>query len=267
MRDNIKESIVFVLLVYLLTWIFWLPLVSGSNFFISKNGLILAGTYMPSIVGIIMTIKYSKKSTESNLFRSVLKIKIKTKEYLMIFAYFPVMIGLFLIVTQLIGDDFVFYYPLKVFPLVFFYILIFQGPLGEEFGWRGFLMSRIMKSYNIFISSFIIGIIWSFWHLPRFFMQGTFQWQMVEKFTLLPTISGYVIYTVLISVLISIVFFRTNESVWAAILFHTIANTTIGYAATIMTPRGSFVLLMALIIVTLGAVKLNIKNEIEISVK
>jgi hypothetical protein len=267
MKDNIKESIIFVLLVYLLTWIFWLPLVSDSNFFISKNGLILAGTYMPSIVGIIMTIKYSKRSTKINLFRTVLKIKIKIEEYLVIFAYFPIMLGLFFIITQLMGNDFVFYYPLKDFPLVFFYILVFQGPLGEEFGWRGFLMSRIMKSYNIFVSSFIIGIIWSFWHLPRFFMQGTFQWEMVEKFSLLPTISGYVIYTVLVSVLISIVFIRTNESVWAAILFHTIANTTIGYAATIMTPRGSFVLLMALLIVTLAAVKFSIKNKIHIRIK
>lgn len=261
MRDNIKESIFYILLVYMLTWIFWLPIVISNDLFIAESILILSGTYMPSIIGLIMAMKYSKKSNNSNIIKSMLKIRIKIKEYIVIFSYFVTMIILFFFITKIMGDDFLLYYPIKVFPLVFMYILVLQGPLAEEFGWRGFLMVRLMKSYNLFVSSFIIGIVWSFWHLPRFFMEGTIQWEMVEKFSLLPTISGYVIYTVLISVLISIIFLRTNESVWAAILFHTIANTTIGYAANLMTGSGSFVILTALLIVTLGAVKLNIKIE------
>lgn len=261
MRDNIKESVVFILWVYMLTWIFWLPIVINNDFFIAESFLILLGTYMPSVVGIILTMKYSKKSLESNILRTMLRMKIKMKDYIVIFAYFPVMMVLIFFMVKIIGNDFVLYYPIKVFPMVFMYILVLQGPLAEEFGWRGFLMTRLMKSYNLFASSFIIGIIWSFWHTPRFFMQGTIQWQMVEEFSLIPTISGYVIYTVLISVLISIIFIRTNGSVWSAILFHTIANTTIGYAANIMMGRDSFIILTVLMIVTLGAVMLNKKIE------
>jgi hypothetical protein len=267
MKDNIKESIVYILLVYILTWIFWFPVVISMDFFISENVLILIGTYAPSVIGIIMTIKYSKKTYGTNILRSMLKIKIKIKEYVLIFAYFPTMIVLFFALTKIIGHDFVLYYPIKVFPMVFMYILVLQGPLAEEFGWRGFLMIRLMKSYSLLVSSFIIGIIWSFWHLPRFFMQETVQWQMVEKFSLLPTISGYLVYTVLISVLISVIFVRSNGSVWAAILFHTIANTTIGYAANIMMGSGSIVILTALLIVTLIAVRLNLKSSLKISYK
>jgi membrane protease YdiL (CAAX protease family) len=267
MRDNIKESIVYVLLVYMMTWIFWSPVVISNEFFVGESILILFGTYMPSVIGLIMAMKCSKKSNISSILRSMLKIKIKIKEYIVIFSYFPIMIILFFFITKIMGDDFLLYYPIKVFPLVFTYILVLQGPLAEEFGWRGFLMVRLMKSYSLYISSFIIGVVWSFWHIPRFFMEGTIQWQMVEKFSLLPTISGYIIYTVLISVLISIIFIRTNGSVWAAILFHTIANTTIGYAANIMTGGGSFVILTALLIVTFAAVKLNTKNEIKISIE
>lgn len=156
-----------------------------------------------------------------------------------------------------------FNYPLKVFPLVFFYILVLQGPLGEEFGWRGFLMNRLMISYNGIISSLLIGFVWSFWHLPLFFIQGTIQLQMMQQHTFLGTISGYIFYTILISILISIVFLRTKKSVWAAILFHTIANTTIGYAPIIMTTKGSIGLLIALVMITIIAVQFNMKHLIE----
>lgn len=264
MRKNVKQSIIFISLVYLLSWIFWLPLIKSNNFSNLQNLFLLIGIYMPSTVGILMTKKYVKKSSEGNIFMSLFKNKISIKEAILILSYFPIMIILFFVIGELMGNEMIpFNYPLKVFPLVFFYILLLQGPLGEEFGWRGFLLKRLMISYNVIISSLLIGFLWSFWHLPLFFIQWTIQWQMMQQHTFLGTISGYIFYTILISILISIVFLRTNKSVWAAILFHTIANTTIGYAPIIMTTKGSIGLLIALVMVTIIAVQFNMKHLIE----
>lgn len=264
MRKSVKQSIIFIFLVYLLSWLFWLPLIKSNDFSNLQNLFLLIGIYMPSTVGILMTKKYAKKSSGVNTITSLFRVKISIKETIIILSYFPIMIILFFVFGKLIGNEMIsFNYPLKVFPLVFFYILVLQGPLGEEFGWRGFLMNRLMISYNAIISSLLIGLVWSLWHLPLFFIHGTIQWQMLQQFTFLATISGYIFYTTLISVLISIVFLRTNKSVWAAILFHTIANTTIGYAPIIMTTKGSIELLVALFIVTLVVVQLNMKELIE----
>ncbi len=38
--------------------------------------------------------------------------------------------------------------------------------LGEEIGWRGFLVPELSKSYNYTKTSLIAGVIWGFWHFP-----------------------------------------------------------------------------------------------------
>ena len=43
------------------------------------------------------------------------------------------------------------------------------GPLGEEMGWRGFLLPELQHRFSPFKSSLIIGLIWCCWHIPLFF--------------------------------------------------------------------------------------------------
>jgi membrane protease YdiL (CAAX protease family) len=38
--------------------------------------------------------------------------------------------------------------------------------LGEEIGWRGFLLPRLQPRYGIVGTAIVIGIIWGLWHLP-----------------------------------------------------------------------------------------------------
>jgi len=260
MKKSLKQSILFIIIVYFSSWLFWIPLINKGHFPFSNNLLLMAGIYMPSIIGILMTKMFARKTSLIQIMKSLFHFKIQLKEYLFILGYFPIMIGLSFSFMKIIGIPLTgLNYPIKVFPLVFFYILVLQGPLGEEFGWRGFLMDWLMMISNPMMSSLILGVIWSFWHLPLFLIDGTIQFQMMEKFSLIPTLSGYLIYTICISLLITIVYLRTNKSVWAAILFHTIANTTIGYAPIILHGKGSLVLMSSLFLVTALSIKWHLK--------
>ncbi|WP_256253107.1 CPBP family intramembrane glutamic endopeptidase [Paenibacillus sp. UNC496MF] len=48
------------------------------------------------------------------------------------------------------------------------------GPFGEEPGWRGYALPKLQEKYRILGASLILGVLWTMWHLPFFFIQGTF---------------------------------------------------------------------------------------------
>ncbi len=52
---------------------------------------------------------------------------------------------------------------------------LFSGPIAEELGWRGFALPRLQKKNNALVSSLILGVIWTCWHIPLFFISGATQ--------------------------------------------------------------------------------------------
>jgi uncharacterized protein len=62
--------------------------------------------------------------------------------------------------------------------LQFVLVLFVGGPVGEEFGWRGYLLPALAPWFGWRIASVIIGAIWALWHVPLFYMAGTAQSHM-----------------------------------------------------------------------------------------
>jgi membrane protease YdiL (CAAX protease family) len=46
---------------------------------------------------------------------------------------------------------------------------LFSG-FGEEFGWRGFLLPRLIKRFGLLKAAVLLGILWEVWHLPMHYM-------------------------------------------------------------------------------------------------
>ena len=91
------------------------------------------------------------------------------------------------------------------------------GPLGEELGWRGFALPRLLNGRSALSAGVILGIIWGAWHLPAFLIGGTPQNSM--SFPL------FMIGVVGISILITWAFKGTRGSVLSAVLIHWTFNT------------------------------------------
>jgi CAAX protease family protein len=46
---------------------------------------------------------------------------------------------------------------------------------GEETGWRGFLLPRLQRRWSPLAASLIVAVIWGVWHVPAFFVSGTYR--------------------------------------------------------------------------------------------
>ncbi len=46
--------------------------------------------------------------------------------------------------------------------------------LGEESGWRGYLLPLLHKRYSLLVSALVVALIWMLWHLPAFWFNETY---------------------------------------------------------------------------------------------
>jgi len=47
---------------------------------------------------------------------------------------------------------------------------LIMGPLGEELGWRGYLLPRLVPALGWVGAALAVGFIWAIWHLPLWFV-------------------------------------------------------------------------------------------------
>jgi membrane protease YdiL (CAAX protease family) len=108
--------------------------------------------------------------------------------------------------------------------LVFF--LIHDG-LGEEVGWRGLALPLLQERMGSLGGNLTVGVIWALWHLPLFFLPGSFQYG--------DSIISYVYLLTCWSIVMGLFVNKARGSVLVAILFHETANFiafTIRYPGT-----------------------------------
>ena len=239
-----KRLACFFLLVYLFTWTFWgLSLLESTDIIVlpfPREYFGIVGGFGPSVMGLYFLIRYRKRSFKS-IIGETFKLKTDGKNIFVIFALMPSILGMSYLITRFV---FGIEYTLEWFnqpafiPIVFLYILFLGGPLGEEIGWRGYALPKLMKRYSPFIASLILGLVWAFWHLPAFFIAGSSQEGI--SFPL------YIINTIVLTLIITILYLRTKQ-ISSALYFHTSANFALGIFYIIDEP-------MALLFIGIGMV-------------
>lgn len=107
---------------------------------------------------------------------------------------------------------------LVTFPLMFAVILVLGGPLGEEFGWRGYVLPLLLQKHAPLPASLVVAGLWLIWHLPLFWLEGA-----AQEGT---SIVGFAAMVVFASVLFTWCYRHTGPGLWPVLLLHTSINTS-----------------------------------------
>ena len=97
------------------------------------------------------------------------------------------------------------------------YVAIFTG-LGEEPGWRGFVLPKLQERHGPLIGTAVLSVLWAAWHLPNVLFGG---WTGLSfSLWLVGTLASAFIYTW--------VYNRTGGSILLAALLHGAINGSSG---------------------------------------
>jgi membrane protease YdiL (CAAX protease family) len=51
-------------------------------------------------------------------------------------------------------------------------LVLFVLVIGEEIGWRGFLLRHLLTRRSPLVAAILVGIVWALWHTPLYFIPG-----------------------------------------------------------------------------------------------
>jgi membrane protease YdiL (CAAX protease family) len=93
---------------------------------------------------------------------------------------------------------------------------ILGGPLFEEFGWRGFLQSRLQEQMAPWLAGLCVGVMWAAWHGPLFLVAG---WSSASPPAFVAILTG-------LSLVIAAGFNGSGRLVPVAVLMHSAFNAS-----------------------------------------
>jgi uncharacterized protein len=155
--------------------------------------------------------------------------RISAKWYLVIFLFVPILNGLAALLDLLTGGTGATWgetalnaltNPASIILSILFATLF---PFIEELGWRGYLLDRLQEKYSALVSSLILGILWSLWHLPTFFIRDSYQASLGIG---TPAFWLFFAGIIPLTFVFTWIYNNTNRSTLAVILFHAMVNFT-----------------------------------------
>jgi len=154
----------FIILTLLISWFPWYT--TGSGFFV----------FGPSIAGVVIIALTQGKDGMRNLGQRALRWRVGWGWWLVALFISGVIILAALPLNALFGGNMptfaMFRQEWYLIP-AYFLLTLLGGPLGEEFGWRGFALPHLQRKWNPVLAGAFIGLLWGLWHLPLFFQPGS----------------------------------------------------------------------------------------------
>ena len=187
--------------------------------FISKHVL-------AALVALVISGPLSRTQGVRELLLPLTTWRVRPTWYFVAVAAIPLLIALAIIAAAWLGAPLPiphraaggqsWHVLLAGFPLAYLQTMLFQGPLNEEPGWRGFALPRLQKMCGPILASIILGAAWGLWHAPLY-LTGVFSGGVQAMI-------GRALWTIPLAFLLTWVYNHTQGSLLISVLVHTSVN-------------------------------------------
>ena len=219
------RPVLFFVTAYFFTWIFWIPAIFAPESI--SPVLMLIGLIAPAVVSTVFILASGSDALKQDLKNKLVGFyKVKWMNVLWAVIVFAIVIVCSILVSLFLGqspDQFSFTedFSFTGVGIAGAFLSITVASIIEEVGWKGYCEDSIGNYMNWFRESMIFGVLWSFWHFPLIFIQGTYQASLmvnplyVINFFLSGIPMGFVI---------TWVYLASDRSILACMIFHFFVN-------------------------------------------
>ena len=256
------RPVLFFICAYFFTWIFWIPaiFVPGTT----GSVLMLIGLIAPAVVSTIFVLVSGSDELKKDLKDKIISFyKVKWINVFWAVVVFALIVVFSILLSLLFGqslkqfsftDDFSF----TGVGIGTAFVTITLASIIEEVGWKGYCEDSIGQYMNWFWESLLFGALWSLWHLPLIFIQGTYQaGLMVNPLYVI----NFFISGIPLGYIITWVYLVSDRSILACMIFHLFVNFMQEKIA--MTPETKCLETIVVIIATVIIVMCNKKMFFE----
>jgi len=248
----------FYITVFFFTWLFWICAIVINDEKYS-GALMLLGLLAPAVTAMVTVATSKSKELKDDLKRKVIGFyRIKPIYILLGIVIFMVIVAVSICASVLFGESlgqfsFTDGFSFSIGGASALLTILLASSI-EEVGWRGYGEDSVAQYFSWFTESIIFGCIWALWHLPLFWIPGTYHYGLKELGV--GYLLNFLISVVPLGFITTWVYVKNNRSMLACIIFHLFVNTMQEKIA--MTPVTKCV---ETLIVTIVAAILVITNK------
>ena len=216
----------FYLTVFALTWGFWILAIIFRNTGMLMPFMVL-GLAMPAVTAVVTVLTSGNRMLKEDLKRKLVGCyRIRPLNILLAVVLYGIAVAVSILVSALFGGSLSQFSFTEDFSFSIggtsALLTLLLASVIEELGWRGYGEDAVGQYHNWFRESLIFAAIWACWHLPLFWIPGTYHYGLREMGLIY--VLNFLVSTIPVDFLQTWLYVKNRRSMLATIIFHLFIN-------------------------------------------
>lgn len=189
--------------------------------------LMVPGLMAPFLISVAIIWTSKNHELKTDFIRRLINPRlIRLKMLPVVFLLMPLSVLVSILISILLGESISqmqlsegFSFSSGFIPVL---LLLLLAATFEELGWRGYAFDSLQSRYNYLSASILFSVLWSLWHFPLIFVNGSYQYEICQQSIWYGV--NFFVSIIPMGVIISWICLKNGKSVMVAIVFHFVIN-------------------------------------------